>query len=78
VKPAETAIAGQWLNTNHVVTPTDTNVIIEYGPGAMFYMLSVPRCYKQDDAVEDISGTQEEGERTLLEATKKQNSEGCD
>jgi ribosomal protein S26 len=42
-----TTVARQWLSSNQVVTPIDTNATNALQQGTVFSMQSVPRCYKQ-------------------------------
>jgi hypothetical protein len=45
MKATETAAARKWLRSDHVVTPADTNTIIEELLEAVFSKQSVPSMY---------------------------------
>jgi hypothetical protein len=55
VKPVETAVARQWLSSDHMVTPIDTIATVEYLWEAVFSTQSVPRCYRQDQLADVVS-----------------------
>jgi hypothetical protein len=61
VKPGGTAVARQWLSSDHVVTPTDTNATMEYLWQDVFSTLSMPMLYKADKVPERISGREPQG-----------------
>jgi hypothetical protein len=48
VKPAQTAVARQWLSSSRMIAATGTHATIEELLEAGFCMPSVPRCYKQE------------------------------
>jgi hypothetical protein len=55
VKPAETAVARQWLSRRHVMAATDTHVTIEELLEAVFSVRSVPRLYNEDQLLLAVS-----------------------
>jgi hypothetical protein len=48
VKPAERAVARQWLSSRHVKAATDTQAKTKELLEAVFSMRSVPRLYNED------------------------------
>jgi hypothetical protein len=54
MKPAETAVARQWLSSHHVVTPTERNATMESLWEAAFSERSVPMLYNADQLPKPI------------------------
>jgi hypothetical protein len=55
VKPAETAVASEWLSSRHVNADTDTLATTEELLEAVFSVRSVPRLYKEDQLSLQVS-----------------------